>query len=79
MLKGLDGGMLRGAALDVTEPEPLPEGSELWDREDVVVTPHMSALGVEYMVRAFDVFVSNIDRLEKGERLVNEVKRGRGY
>lgn len=32
---------LRGAALDVTDPEPLPADSELWDLENVVVTPHI--------------------------------------
>lgn len=34
-------GGLRGAALDVTDPEPLPADSELWDVENVVVTPHI--------------------------------------
>lgn len=34
-------GGLRGAALDVTDPEPLPADSELWDLENVVVTPHI--------------------------------------
>ncbi len=34
-------GGLRGAALDVTDPEPLPADSELWDLENVVVTPHV--------------------------------------
>lgn len=38
---GGSGGGLRGAALDVTDPEPLPEDSELWDLENVVVTPHV--------------------------------------
>jgi phosphoglycerate dehydrogenase-like enzyme len=36
---GADG--LRGAALDVTDPEPLPADSELWDLDNVVVTPHI--------------------------------------
>lgn len=35
-------GDLRGAALDVTATEPLPDDSPLWDLEDVVVTPHMA-------------------------------------
>jgi phosphoglycerate dehydrogenase-like enzyme len=38
-IAGADG--LRGAALDVTDPEPLPADSELWDLENVAVTPHI--------------------------------------
>lgn len=49
---------LRGAALDVTDPEPLPEGHELWDAPNCIVTPHISGLGSAYADRAFQVLVS---------------------
>lgn len=39
----LDAGHLRGAGLDVTDPEPLPAGHPLLDRHDVVVTPHVAS------------------------------------
>ncbi|KAI9755694.1 MAG: Transcription factor spt8 [Chaenotheca gracillima] len=73
-----DGG-LRGAALDVTDPEPLPEDSELWDLSNVIVTPHISGSGSAYVDRAFQVLDLNITRLEKGEELINTVNRKRGY
>lgn len=38
----LDAGLLSGAALDVTAPEPLPEDSRLWKTENLVLTPHVS-------------------------------------
>lgn len=38
----LDAGKLSGAALDVTVPEPLPEGSRLWQTENLIITPHVS-------------------------------------
>lgn len=38
----LNGGHLRGAALDVTEPEPLPAGHPLWRARNCVITPHIS-------------------------------------
>jgi phosphoglycerate dehydrogenase-like enzyme len=41
----LDEGRLAGAALDVTEPEPLPPGDPLWNRPDVIVTPHGAGYG----------------------------------
>lgn len=42
LLRALDEGDLEGAALDVAAVEPLPTDSPFWDREDVVITPHMA-------------------------------------
>jgi phosphoglycerate dehydrogenase-like enzyme len=36
----LDGGVIAGAGLDVTEPEPLPDGHRLWDQPRCIITPH---------------------------------------
>ena len=46
---------LRGAALDVTEPEPLPDGHPLFTAPNCIVTPHISSLGAAYIHRAFQV------------------------
>lgn len=72
---------LRGAALDVTTPEPLPPSSELWGLDNVVVTPHISGLSEKYTQRYFDILRENLRRRERGEEegLVNEVDRRRGY
>ncbi len=70
---------LRGAALDVTEPEPLPADSELWDVENIVVTPHVSGLGDTYADRAFEILGINLTNLEKGKPLINLVSRKKGY
>ncbi len=43
LLAGLDSGHIAGAGLDVTEPEPLPEGHPLLGRDNVVVTPHVAS------------------------------------
>ncbi|KAL5315441.1 hypothetical protein ACEPPN_016309 [Leptodophora sp. 'Broadleaf-Isolate-01'] len=72
-------GGLRGAALDVTDPEPLPKDSELWDLENVVVTPHISGLGTMYIDRSFDILERNLTNLEAGRKLLNVVNRGKGY
>lgn len=42
LVDALREGSLGGAALDVTDPEPLPDGHPLWDLDDVVVTPHVA-------------------------------------
>ncbi len=43
LLAGLDSGQISGAALDVTEPEPLPPGHPLLGRPDVIITPHVAS------------------------------------
>ena len=79
-LKGGDGGGgLRGAALDVMDPEPLPKDSDLWEAPNCIITPHISGLGSEYTDRAFQVLEVNLDRREKGEKMINVVDRKRGY
>ncbi|MCJ1242849.1 hypothetical protein MMC30_000044 [Trapelia coarctata] len=70
---------LRGAALDVTDPEPLPKESELWDAPNCIVTPHISGLGKTYADRAFQVLEVNLGRIERGEGLINVVDREKGY
>ncbi|KAM0709224.1 hypothetical protein Q7P35_003261 [Cladosporium inversicolor] len=79
LIEALKDGTVQGAALDVTDPEPLPEDSELWDLKNVIVTPHISGNGVAYEERAFQVLEVNLKRREKGDRLINVVRRERGY
>jgi phosphoglycerate dehydrogenase-like enzyme len=45
----------------------------------VIVTPHISGNGVAYEERAFQVLEVNLKKREKGERLINVVRRERGY
>ncbi|OBT59708.1 hypothetical protein VE04_00051 [Pseudogymnoascus sp. 24MN13] len=77
--KPLGEGGLRGATPDVATPEPLPESSELWGLENVVITPHVSAWNGRYLERTIGVLEENLERGARGEGLVNAVDRERGY
>ncbi len=61
------------AYLDVTEPEPLPDGHPLWSAPGVFITPHIGSLVPENRARAFAVVRENLIRWARGEALRNVV------
>lgn len=71
LLSALETGRLAGAGLDVFDPEPLPPDSPLWDRDDVLVTPHVAGRSDAFVPRFVDSFLENLDRLAAGEPLEN--------
>jgi phosphoglycerate dehydrogenase-like enzyme len=71
--------LISGAALDVTDPEPLPADDPLWTAPNVLITPHVSGSTDVYADRAFEVLTENMRRERSGRGLVNEVDRKRGY
>jgi len=73
LVDALDSGEIRGAALDVTDPEPLPEESPLRDRYDVVLTPHMAGSSPYYFDRAVELFAENYEAFVAGEDLRNRI------
>ncbi len=79
LVKALEDHTLRGAALDVTDPEPLPATDPLWDAPNVTITPHISGAGEAYANRAFQILEINLERLRHEQPLINVVDRRRGY
>ncbi|KAJ5818828.1 hypothetical protein N7474_004419 [Penicillium riverlandense] len=79
LIAALKSGQLGGAALDVTDPEPLPEDHPLWDAPNVQISPHVSGLGKEYFPRSMDILAKNLERMERGEPLINSYRRGKAY
>lgn len=58
---------IRGAALDVTDPEPLPSDHPLWDFENVLITPHNAGHTPKYWERMADIIAENLDKLDAGD------------
>jgi phosphoglycerate dehydrogenase-like enzyme len=79
LVRALKEGWIAGAALDVTDPEPLPPDNELWTAPNVMITPHISGGTPRYMDRAVDIFCDNLARYLAGAPLRNVVDPERGY
>ncbi|MGI6208718.1 MAG: D-2-hydroxyacid dehydrogenase [Anaerolineae bacterium] len=79
LVRALREGWIGGAGLDVTDPEPLPEDSPLWDMENVIITPHNSGSTPKYEERAMAIFLDNLRRYVAGEPLRNVVDKQLGY
>ena len=71
LLAALQTNELRGAALDVTDPEPLPDGHPLWSHDNCLITPHNAGHTPRYWDRMAEIIADNIDRLDTDEPLRN--------
>ena len=79
LIAALRSGRLGGAGLDVTDPEPLPADSPLWQMPNVILTPHVSAQSdVDDSVR-MTVAVENLRRYVAGEKMLSVVDVAKGY
>jgi phosphoglycerate dehydrogenase-like enzyme len=76
LTKVVKGGRIR-AVLDVFEDEPLPPESELWNMENVIITPHVSGINIPEEI--CEEFIRNYRRWVKGKTLVGLVDRDKGY
>jgi phosphoglycerate dehydrogenase-like enzyme len=75
----LQKGQIGGAALDVTDPEPLPAGHPLWDLPTCLITPHTA--DTEEMTQPLLAarITENVRRLAAGTELVGLLDPGLGY
>ncbi len=67
---------LRAAALDVTDPEPLPEDHPLWNFDNTYITPHCSGYTPHYWERVADILARNLERVNDTnsfENLENQI------
>ncbi|MBB2973095.1 glyoxylate/hydroxypyruvate reductase A [Mesorhizobium sp. RMAD-H1] len=77
LIEALDSGRLAAAMLDVTDPEPLPEGHPLWSHPKVMITPHIASVTQPHTA-ALSV-IENIRRHRAGKKLIGLVDRTLGY
>jgi len=79
LVEALADGHLRGAGLDVFDPEPLPPGHPLWGLPNVLLTPHVSGVTHAFWDRELPLIRENFRRYLAGEAMVNPVDLDAGY
>lgn len=75
LVDALQKGLIRGAALDVTDPEPLPKGHPLWKAPNVFITPHVAWQSTKYPGVLADLLMENLTRLANKKPLLNLDKK----
>ncbi|MBI1734051.1 MAG: D-2-hydroxyacid dehydrogenase [Candidatus Rokubacteria bacterium] len=79
LVAALDEGLIWGAGLDVTDPEPLPAEHRFWTHPRVIVTPHTAGGSPRRAGRVIETFVENLRRLRAGQPLLALVDKRKGY
>ena len=79
LMNALYGGMLSGAALDVTTPEPLSVDSPLWHAPNLFITPHTSAISERLWDRETELLMKLLEQWFGGRELSNRVDFAKGY
>src|SRR4029079_2439796 len=79
LIRALQTGELRGAALDVCAVEPLPAGHPFWSMPNVLLSPHTADRVEGFLGPPFECFFENLDRFLTGLPLQNVVDKNAGY
>ena len=79
LIAALESGHIGGAAVDVTDPEPLPPASRLWDLPNVIITPHVGGQSATRLDDMTNFFCENLRRYFAGLPLVNLVDKRLGF
>jgi len=79
LVAALNNGVIAGAGLDVTEPEPLPTGHALWKAKNIIITPHMSAQSDLGQAKRELILREQLRRFVAGDKLLSVVDLKKGY
>lgn len=79
LMAALNEGLIWGAGLDVTDPEPLPKDHPLWTHPRVIVTPHTAGGSPRRAQRVIDTFCENLRRMRAGQPLLALIDKDKGY
>lgn len=79
LIDALENGDIGGAGLDVTDPEPLPDGHPLWDAPNVIITPHIANTWDMALPELRALVGRNVAHFARGEPLEGPLDPSLGY
>lgn len=79
LIEAIESNHLAGVGIDVANPEPIEQGSKLWEFNNVIITPHIGAQSVHRVPRTIELFCKNFPKFLAGETLINLVDKKLGY
>jgi phosphoglycerate dehydrogenase-like enzyme len=79
LVKLLNDGAFAGVGIDVTEQEPLPPESPLWEAPRLILTPHLAGASAPKERRVIEIFRENLIRYQNGDPMLNVVDKAKGY
>ncbi|MBX5440527.1 MAG: hydroxyacid dehydrogenase [Solirubrobacteraceae bacterium] len=79
LVRALDAGRIAGAALDVVDPEPLPDGHPLWTHPRALLTPHVASPRAVEAATLAELIGENVARLAAGREPLGVIDPARGY
>ena len=79
LVDALQTGHLHAAGLDVTDEEPLPAESKLWELPNLILTPHVGGQSSRRAEQITDFFCNNLARYQAGQPLLNLVDKRLGF
>jgi phosphoglycerate dehydrogenase-like enzyme len=79
MVRALAGKRIKGAALDVFDAEPLPQGHPYYSMENLLLSPHCADHTPDWTQQGMRFFLTQFERFSQGQPLENVVKKNLGY
>jgi phosphoglycerate dehydrogenase-like enzyme len=79
LVKALEQGTIKAAALDTFEEEPLPQNHPLWSTKNIFITPHIGGPIPHYYHLLTEIFIENLKRYLDGKPFITAVDKAKGY
>lgn len=79
LIEALQNGTIAGACMDVFSKEPLPADHPFWSMDNVIMTPHIASMIPDFWDKLTKLLEMNYAAFARGEKLLNEVDKKKGY
>ena len=79
LVRALEQGTIKAAALDIFEEEPLPKNNQLWKAKNIFITPHIGGPIPHYYHLLTEIFIDNLKRYFDSKPFMTAVDKAKGY